>query len=167
MKASAADKKRFLKDFREGLEFWTSEDGSLISIAIMNTEKWKDVLLANYSHRIKDFNERHARPRWASREWAGGEYFDGRCGRTRGKIWRLTDEVTPFGVIEYDLNMEVEVIGCFTDGDGIERACRYLGPVASDYEEEHGLIRVLYWRDGERVEGVIRPFEFRKEEEAQ
>lgn len=51
-------------------------------------------------------------------------------------------------------------LGTFVDGEGIVRACRIAGPHVSDYEEEQGLIEILYCVNGERIRATIRPFEF-------
>lgn len=96
--------RKFQKYFSRGCEFWTSEDGSLQSLVIANREDWAEVLQFEFAHRLNgQFDPTKGKHLWTEQEWAGSDYFDGNSGTRAGKVWRLTDEPTPFSVIEYPL----------------------------------------------------------------
>lgn len=94
--------KRFKKEFQAPMEFWTGEDGTLMSVAIAFSPKWVKKLREHIEIRCRQkFKTARVRKRFAFREWAEREYwyFSG----TKGKVWRLGDTPTPFPVYEYEL----------------------------------------------------------------
>lgn len=97
--------KKFWEDFGDGCEMWTSEDGTLLSIAIIPHEEWQESLQFNQRHRFKDeaFDLSRAQLRFAYREWAGSEFFDGPYSQRRGKVWRLQETPTDLPVVDYQL----------------------------------------------------------------
>lgn len=98
---------RFKKEFTNGMEFWTSQDGTLLSIAICFSPHWMETLSEKVRARNprKRFKPSRIKLRYAFREWpeAGYYYFKG----DRGKVWTLGDEKTPFAVYEYELEIPV------------------------------------------------------------
>lgn len=103
-KPKKADSREFARTFRNGLEFWTSEDGSLMAVVIDRAEGWQDRLKFYHQHiwQREAFDETRAKPRYVYRHWTGKDFFDGGFQR-RGKIWSLTDTPTQFEVMEYEL----------------------------------------------------------------
>ncbi len=96
----------FVEDFIDGCEMWTSEDGTLVAIAVMDSAEWRDVLRKQFAHiwAHEKFNPARAIRRYAWREWVGSEFFDGPGpGQRRGKVWRVGDEPTAFPVMYYEL----------------------------------------------------------------
>lgn len=104
---SEYEQRKFEKAFRDGCEFWTSEDGTRISIAIMDSEGWQKRLVENnphiFSHQKHQFDETRCQRRFVYQAWAGREYFDGPYSCQSGKVWRLTDSPSPYPVIDYNL----------------------------------------------------------------
>ena len=97
--------KKFLREFGYGCEMWTSEDGCLISLAIVCRDDAPAILRGAYSHWLqyeKPLTMDRLKRRYAYREWVGAEFFDGGT-RTHGKVWRIGDDPTPFPVYEYEL----------------------------------------------------------------
>lgn len=99
-----ADQRNFESQFRDGLEFWTSEDGSLLSIVIDNGAAWRQRLRFNHPSvwEHEKFDPTRAKPGYVERVWAGLDFFDG-GGQKRGKVWRIADHETPFAVMIYEL----------------------------------------------------------------
>jgi len=99
------EQKLFNAAFNRGAAFWTSEDGTMMSIVIARVPDWQEVLQFEYEHIFakQPFDETRAKPKFAEREWIGKDWFDGNSGTTRGKIWRTTEEETPYPVFEYEL----------------------------------------------------------------
>jgi hypothetical protein len=98
-------RKKFFDYFNDGCEFWTSEDGSLMSLVIARRKDWAEVLQRNFEHRLNSpIDSSKGKPGFVYQEWAGRDFFDGPgCGQRRGKVWRIADHVTPFHVIQYPL----------------------------------------------------------------
>ena len=95
--------KEYLRLFSEPCEFWTSEDGSLLSLVILPSDNAPELLKAHHAFQNEPFDPTRIKSRHAVKEWVGQEFFDGRSGRQKGKIWRVTDEITEFPVLEYEL----------------------------------------------------------------
>lgn len=96
------DQKAFMRTFARPCEFWSSEDGDLMSLVIARSPNAKQLLKTHYAFQRERFDPRRLKPKYVQREWTGAEFFDGN-GQRRGKIWRPTDSVTPFPVFEYEL----------------------------------------------------------------
>lgn len=97
--------KLFKKVFHDPCEFWTSEDGMLLSLVIADSEGYEKRLREHWTFAREEFDPSRLKKRYAYREWVGHEYFDGNSGRRSGKVWRLCDEPTEFRVIEYELKI--------------------------------------------------------------
>lgn len=93
--------------FQSGCEMWTSEDGTLVSLAIKSRDDWQEVLQREFAHIFarEAFDASRHKQRFAYREYVGRDFFDGNSGRSKGKVWRIGDELTPFPVIEYELTV--------------------------------------------------------------
>lgn len=100
--------KLFLKTFGNGVAMWTSEDGTLMSLAIIERDDWREVLQKEFAHILttegEGFDEKRGKPAYVEWEW-NSEYFDGNSGRTHGKVWSVTREKTPFKIINYELKI--------------------------------------------------------------
>lgn len=100
--ASRYMRSKFEKDFEHGMEFWTGEDGDLVSIAITRRPDWANVLNEQYHHRFESRHEKfdasRGRKRFVRRRRAEPEEWSS-CRR----VWECCDEPTPFPVIEYEL----------------------------------------------------------------
>ena len=86
--------KQFKKHFKDGMEFWTSEDGrhgTLISIAVCFTPNWPKVLRERVISRNpgKAFKRSRVKVRYAFK---------------KGKVWEIGDDPTPFQVCEYEFS---------------------------------------------------------------
>lgn len=95
--------KRFKKEFENGMEFWTSQDGTLMNVAICFTPEWPKRLkeLVEARGTKNKFKPNRVKRRYVFREWAESEYFFFKGDK--GKVWTLTDEATPFPVYDYEL----------------------------------------------------------------
>ena len=97
---------KFDKNFSHGCEMWTSEDGTLLSIAIKPRPDWQEVLKLNHPQIFSQevFDEKQAKPTFVKYVMMGKEFFDGRgSSGTRGKVWLISKEPTDFPVINYEL----------------------------------------------------------------
>lgn len=92
--------KMFLKDWGEGDELWTGEDGMLTGFAIVRRPDWADVIPRNFSYRFENekFDAARGEEKFLRREYADPDDFPG-----HRKIWMLCDDETPFPVIHYPL----------------------------------------------------------------
>lgn len=102
--------KRFRKEFAEGMEFWTSQDGTLMSIAVCFSPHWPKILRERVLFRNPQYKFKPSRVkvRYAYREWAESEYFYFKGDKgDKGKVWRIGTEKTPFQVYEYELEQPV------------------------------------------------------------
>jgi hypothetical protein len=99
--------RKFTKAFEHGLAMWTSEDGTMLSITIIVRDDWKEVLQREFPHIFdkEPFDEKRGKLTFIEQEWVGGEYFDGNSGTNRGKVWVITDDRTPYPVINYELQI--------------------------------------------------------------
>lgn len=104
------DQRAFESFFKNGADFWSSEDGTLMALVIDRRADWAEVLQREFSHVFVNhkFHAQFMKPKFVYRHWVGQEWFDGSCGQVRGKIWTVTDEPTDFPVYEYDLVPEPE-----------------------------------------------------------
>lgn len=93
--------KRFKKDFKNPMEFWTSEDGSLMSVAVAFSPDWPTLLREKIKSLGQKFKKSRVKSRYAYREWAEREYWY--FAGDKGKVWRIGDTETPFEVYEYEL----------------------------------------------------------------
>jgi hypothetical protein len=100
--------KQFSKTFGNGLAMWTSEDGTLLSLAIVVRDDWREVLQREFAHILttkgEGFDENRGKLAYVEWGW-NTEYFDGNSGKTRGKVWTVTEEKTPFRIINYQLKI--------------------------------------------------------------
>lgn len=99
--------KRFKKEFSDGMEFWTGEDGMLLSIAVCFTPHWpkvlrERVLARNPKHKFKPSRVKIG---YAYREWLEPEFFYHKGDK--GKGWRIRKQPTPFQVYEYELEQPI------------------------------------------------------------
>lgn len=79
---------KYLREFSEPCEFWTSEDGMLVSLAIIPGEGAIDKLKSHFAFAKQTFDKKRVKKRYAYQEWVGSEYFDGGSGQSKGKVWR-------------------------------------------------------------------------------
>lgn len=91
---------QFVGAFERGIEMWTSEDGMITAIAILPYENAKEVLLWEYGHRIKEWDDKKLRLVNMEHAWDRGEYFE---PRRRGKIWSETNSKTGMEALIYEL----------------------------------------------------------------
>lgn len=88
---------------------WTSEDGTLMSLAITTRIDWPAVLKFEFQHILttegEGFDKRRGKLRYVEQRWVGQDYFDGGGPSRTGKVWFLTDDATDFPVIEYTLKI--------------------------------------------------------------
>lgn len=91
--------KQFKKDFKDGLEFWTSQDGTLMSVAVCFSIDWPKRLKAAVEARGEQLKANRVKVRYAFKEWAEREYFFWKGDK--GKVWRLQDTETLFQVYDY------------------------------------------------------------------
>lgn len=100
--------KQFEKTFGNGLAMWTSEDGMLLSLAIIFRSDWREILQREFEHILttdgEGFDESRGKPAYVEWRW-NSDYFDGNSGKTRGKVWMVTEERTPFPIINYELKI--------------------------------------------------------------
>lgn len=89
--------KKFMDCFLDGCQFWTSEDGNACEFVIMRHDHWRSDLKYQHPSERLDWSKMTNRCAWVEMEWVGGDYFDG-GNQKRGKVWRLTDQKTPFPV---------------------------------------------------------------------
>ena len=99
--------KRFKKEFENGVEFWTSQDGTLLSIAVCFSTNWPKILRERVLSRNprRRFKPSRVKIGYAYREWAEPEYFYFKGDK--GKVWRIGKEKTPFQVYEYELESPI------------------------------------------------------------
>ncbi len=106
---------KFLRDFAEPLDFWTGDDGMLMSYVVRRDVDWQKMLREHY-HFFHDspinpgeivgreaFDLGQAKERYVYR----GSPEDRDDWPTRTRLWLLCDEPTPFPVIEYVLKVPV------------------------------------------------------------
>lgn len=102
-------KRKFEKHFSRGLAMWTSEDGTLMALAITTRIDWPKVLQFEFSHILttegEGFESSRAKLKYAHWGWAEPGYFDGGTGRTHGKVWTIDDDDSGFPVMEYELRI--------------------------------------------------------------
>lgn len=99
--------KQFKKYFTHGAEFWTSQDGMLLSVAVCFSPNWPKVLreMVKLRNPTKGFKPSRVKIGYAYKEWAEREYFYFKGDK--GKVWRIGKEKTPFQVYEYELEQPV------------------------------------------------------------
>lgn len=97
---------KFERMFTEPLEFWTSEDGSLLALVIKRRPDYLEVLKAHYIFtKGEEFDPAQIKEAYVEQEWVGKEHFDGGSGQKRGKVWRVTQTPNEFPVYEYTLKV--------------------------------------------------------------
>ncbi len=95
--------REFTRYFQHGQGFWTSEDGNLMSFVILRVPDAMEILKREHAYDFDRYRFAPLKERYAFKEWTGGEFFDGGSGTNRGKVWRCTDEPTPFPVYELEI----------------------------------------------------------------
>lgn len=93
--------RKFRREFREPCEFWTGEDGTLMSLVIARGDYAEQALSEHHAFVDETFDPTRVKERFVYRaRLEEGEDF----GRAR-VCWRCTDEPTPFPVLEYELQI--------------------------------------------------------------
>lgn len=88
--------RKFKEYFREVAEFWTVEDGMLMSLVIVRSPDAECLLKEHRVFKNEPFEPGRMKPKFAYRGLIEG---------WRGNVWLTGDEETPYPVFEYELQI--------------------------------------------------------------
>lgn len=95
--------KKYNKELSEPTGFWTSEDGDLVSIAVIPSGDAVEKIKRTYEHIDIDWEKCKFYNAYVMRWWAGREFFNGYCGQNHGTVWQIIKENTGMPVVVCDL----------------------------------------------------------------
>jgi hypothetical protein len=101
---STREQRLFMQNFKDGTRFWTSVDGMPGEFVIIRRPDALAVLRDRYDYCEAPWARCVLRERFVERVWEGREFFDDpyEGAPRRGKVWRLTDDPTPYPVLSWD-----------------------------------------------------------------
>lgn len=103
MNASRYMMRKFRREFAEPCEFWTGEDGMLMSLVIERRPDWADAMKQHYVFHKETFDLSRGKERFVRRENMDADDRENWRDSGSRAMWRCCDEVTPFPVVEYQL----------------------------------------------------------------
>jgi hypothetical protein len=97
-------RKKFESMFKNGCQFWSSEDGNEGELVIMRRPDFREVIAREFDYLLRKIStplrDMPTREAFVYREWVGHEFYD--STRRTGMVWRICDGPTECPVMVID-----------------------------------------------------------------